>query len=49
MDYKTENYFYNGYRFLKDGKTVIGKLSDGDEFIFDVKDFKITVDYLEVK
>lgn len=45
MDYKIENYFYNGYRFLKDGKTVIGKLSDGDEFIFDIKDFKKVLEY----
>lgn len=36
---KVSNYFYNNYRFSIDGKTVIGTLSDGEEFKFDIKDF----------
>lgn len=31
---------YNKYRVSEDGKTVIGTLSDGDEFKFDIEDFE---------
>ena len=34
------NYFYNQYRFLDDGKTIVGVLSDGDEFKISFEDFK---------
>jgi hypothetical protein len=33
-----ENYIYNKYRLLNDNKTVIGVLTNGDEFKIDIED-----------
>lgn len=47
MDKKhmANNYFYNQYRFLDDGKTIVGVLSDGDEFKISFEDFKKVIKY----
>ncbi|QPW59789.1 HNH endonuclease [Clostridium botulinum] len=42
---RAENYFYNQYRFLNNGKTAIGTLSNGDEFKFDTEDFQKVIAY----
>lgn len=42
---KAENYLYNQYRIDADGKTVIGVLSNGDEFKIDIEDLPKIIEY----